>query len=135
MPEIFSDSMDRDGWFNSFYDEELPDNGNLASKVALSHFKNIFKVVNLDIAPVRHCAAVCFMYNNHPTTPCHFYVRDGTTNECFLGSGDYTNGSIVPSTSTPLSFGMNKSKEFADLPMCKVQPADYISLIKLLKCR
>ena len=128
--------MDRDDWISSSYDVNLPNNGNLASKVALSHFKNIFKIVNIDVNPSRHCGAVCFMYSQHPTTPCHFYVRDDTTKECFFGSGDYTNGSIIPSTSTSLTFGMNKSKEFADLPCscAKFQPKN-ISLIKLLKHR
>ena len=98
-------------WQNSF-DKDLPSNGNLASNVALRTFGHIFKVVNAPTTLSRECGAFCFMYNNHPTTPCHFYVIDPTTRECFLGSGDYTSGTISPSNS-PLDFGMNKSKQSA----------------------
>ena len=101
-------------WQNSF-DKNLPTDGNgLASNDALRTFGHIFKVVSAPTTLSRECGAFCFMYNNHPTTPCHFYVRDTTTKECYLGSGDYSNGTIAPSNS-PLDFAMNKSKEFAHL--------------------
>ena len=107
--------MARDNWFPSSFDVRLPSNGNLASKVALSHFGNIFKEVAIAGAAARVCGSYCYMHNNHPTTPCHFYVRDDVNLKCFLGNGDYTSGSIAPTSSITLTFGMNKSKEFAGL--------------------